>query len=283
MIIDWHVHLFPTREVGAMVLDGMKEQYGVGYHSYGTPDEFCADMQRAGIDYGVIQSFAPDRQLKNNNFWTVAFTSAGKNRPSNYPMLIPFCSVSPSMKGRTPVEELDKRLAWGMRGVKIHPPAQNFAPDDPRMWPVYAWLVEHDMLITAHAGINITEDENTGLGHPDRWRPVLKDFPSLRLVLAHMGGGFWEETMRLCRDFPTVLLDTAISISPLSADDSTCLDAAQAVEMIRSVGVERVMFGTDYPWIDPQANVECIRALNLNRDEMVAVLGGNASRELGLG
>lgn len=47
MIIDAHVHLFPTKEVGREVLDGIKEQSGYGYCSYGTPDEYLEDMKKA--------------------------------------------------------------------------------------------------------------------------------------------------------------------------------------------------------------------------------------------
>ncbi len=105
MIIDTHVHLFPTKEVGAMVVKQFQQTYGAGYHTYGTPDEYLVDMVRAGISHGVMVSFAPDNQLKNMNFWTVAITRPGKTRPAKYPMLIPFISVSPTMKGKTPVQE----------------------------------------------------------------------------------------------------------------------------------------------------------------------------------
>lgn len=280
MIVDAHVHLFPSEDVGRQVLDGIQATSGVGYFTTGTPDQYRTDMQRCGIDYGVMLSFAPDRQIKNNNFWTVAITCPGRNRPAAYPKLIPFCSVSPTMKGRSPVEELEMRLKWGLRGVKVHPIAQGFAPDDARMRPVYQWLVDHNLPLTTHTGVNIVKDEHTGLAHPDRWLGVLAEFPRLRLTLAHMGGGFWEDTLRLCRQYPHVLLDTAISICGLRFEDG--LDDAQAVEMIRAVGAERVMFGSDYPWIDPLPDIERIRGLALDQSEIDLILGGNAARELGL-
>lgn len=39
MIIDAHVHLFPTKEVGKEVVENIKQQSGCDYYSYGTPDE----------------------------------------------------------------------------------------------------------------------------------------------------------------------------------------------------------------------------------------------------
>jgi hypothetical protein len=282
MIIDWHVHLFPTRQVGKVVLEHVREAYGAPYHSFGTPDEYLHDMHRAGIDYGVMQSFAPDHQLKNNNFWTVAITRPKKNGPAAYPMLFPFVSVSPTMRGKAPVQELEHKLAWGMRGVKVHPIAQGFAPDDQRMWPVYSWLVRHNLPITAHSGINIVADATTDLARPRRWLPVLREFPKLRLVLAHMGGGFWDEAMEVCRRHPTVLLDTAIALCGHVTGAQTWLDDARAVAMVRAVGARRVLFGSDYPWVDPAGDVQRIQALPLTEEERLAILGGNAARELGL-
>ncbi|HEX3014476.1 MAG TPA: amidohydrolase family protein, partial [Methanobacterium sp.] len=160
MIIDSHVHLHPTEEVGKMVV----EMIGMPYYSYGTPDDYLNDMKSAGIDMGVMVSFAPDNQLKNNNFWTVAITLPGRNKPAKYPMLIPFISVSPTMKGRTMIEELEHKYKWGMKGLKIHPVAQGFAPDDERMWLVYEWMMKHDLPITAHSGTNI--DGSSKYGEP---------------------------------------------------------------------------------------------------------------------
>jgi predicted TIM-barrel fold metal-dependent hydrolase len=282
MIVDMHVHLFPTPEVGKQIVTEFQETYGVGYYSYGTPDEYVADMKRASIDYGVVVSFAPDRQLKNMNFWTTAITRPKRNQPANYPMLIPFISVSPTMKGRKPVEELEFRLKWGMKGVKIHPIAQGFPPDDPRMWPVYQWLVERDLPITAHSGINVVEDQQTDLARPRRWLPVLEAFPRLRLILAHMGGGFWDEAINITRRYPQVMLDTAIALTAVELGGKNWLDDAAAVEMIRTVGANRVMFGSDYPWINPIGDVERIRSLDLTDEEKSLILGENAARVLGL-
>ncbi|MBM4240319.1 MAG: hypothetical protein FJ150_01345 [Euryarchaeota archaeon] len=133
MIIDAQVHLFPTKEVGEMVLENIKRDTGVGYYSYGTPEEYREDMKKANVDKAVLLSFAPDNQLKKMNLWTVAITRPSKNRTAKYPMFIPFISVSPTMTGRKPLEELEHKYKWGMKGLKIHPVAQGFAPDDERM------------------------------------------------------------------------------------------------------------------------------------------------------
>jgi len=276
MIIDAHVHLFPTKEVGTLVLENIRQQTGCGYYSYGTPDEYVADMKKAGIDMGVVLSFAPDNQLKNMNFWTVAITSPKKSKPANYPMLLPFVSISPTMKGRTPVEELEQRLKWGMRGVKIHPVAQKFSPDDERLKPVYRWLVEHDLPITAHSGKNIIEDEYAAYGEPNRWLGVLEEFPKLKLVLAHLGNGFWDQAVDISKKYAHVMFDTAVAVSYIDSDST--LDDNEAVDLIKTIGSDRILFGSDYPWINPSGDIERIKGLNISEHHKTLILGENAAR-----
>lgn len=52
------------------------------------------------------------------------------------------------------------------------------------------------------------------------------------------------------------------------------------VNLVRTFGAERVLFGTDSPWADPQTELRHIRALPLSDEEKAAILGGNAKRLL---
>jgi len=284
MIIDAHVHLFPNEAVATTVLETFKRTYQAGYYTLGTAEEYRTEMDRDQVDYAFLLSFAPDNQLKNNNFWTVAITRPTQKRPAVYPRLIPYISISPTLKGRPLIAELEHKLKWGMRGLKLHPIAQKFAPDDSRMWPVYEWLVAHNLPVTSHCGINVRSDADTHLAHPNRWLEVLKTFPTLRLTLAHMGGGFWEDTLRLCSRYPQVMLDSAIAICGVhhSSMKENWLNDNEALEMIRSVGAGRVMFGSDYPWIDPQRDIKRIRSLALTEEEKRLILGENAAKRHGL-
>lgn len=274
MIIDAHVHLFPTREVGKMVLENIKIDTGVGYYSYGTPEEYLKVMKRASIDKAVLVSFAPDNQIKNMNFWTAAITAPRKNRPPKYPMFIPFISVSPTMKGRTPVEELEHKYRWRMKGLKLHPVSQNFSPDDERMKPVYQWIIKHDLPINAHSGTNI--DGSSQFGEPKRWTSVLEEFPDLKLILAHLGNGFWDQSIEIAERFPNVMFDTAIAISYI--DSPNTLDDEEAADIIRTIGADRILFGSDYPWIDPSKDIDRIKGLNISDKNKELILGKNAAQ-----
>ena len=67
---------------------------------------------------------------------------------------------------------------------------------------------------------------------------------------------------------------TAIAISHI--DTPTTLDDAEAVDLIRTIGSERIMFGSDYPWINPSGDVQRINSLDLSENDKKRILGENA-------
>ena len=66
------------------------------------------------------------------------------------------------------------------------------------------------------------------------------------------------------------MFDTAIAISHI--DTPTTLDDAEAVDLIRTIGSERIMFGSDYPWINPSGDVQRINSLDLSENDKNAYL-----------
>ena len=51
-------------------------------------------------------------------------------------------------------------------------------------------------------------------------------------------------------------------------------------ELIRDIGADRVIFGSDYPWELPGRAVEIIQGLDLSPGEKEAILWSNASQLL---
>jgi predicted TIM-barrel fold metal-dependent hydrolase len=59
------------------------------------------------------------------------------------------------------------------------------------------------------------------------------------------------------------------------------MDHQEMAELIKDIGPERVMFGSDYPWEVPGRAAEIIRGLELDESEKEAVLHKNAAALLG--
>jgi len=91
-----------------------------------------------------------------------------------------------------------------------------------------------------------------------------------------MGNGFWDQTLEIADKFPQVMFDTAIAISHIDAP--TALSDDEAVEMIKQIGSERILFGSDYPWINPAGDIKKINGLKISNGDKKKILGDNAVR-----
>src|ERR1700693_499459 len=104
-----------------------------------------------------------------------------------------FGSVAP-LKGDRAVDELGRIAELGLRGVKLHPSLQAFAPDDERHWPLYERCEELGLVLLFHTGTSgIGAGERGGQGirlgyaRPLRLGAAAALFPVLKLIAAHFG------------------------------------------------------------------------------------------------
>jgi predicted TIM-barrel fold metal-dependent hydrolase len=124
--------------------------------------------------------------------------------------------------------------------------------------------------------------------HPSLWEPWLRKYPLVPLVLAHAGAysseipGIWLfDALQLGQSHSNVYID-------LAAVD-WLLDREMVIQEIRkTIGFDRVLFGTDYPLplaagVSWAYIVKRIQAnSNLTPKEKHKILGENAARLLGL-
>ena len=177
--------------------------------------------------------------------------------------------------------------ALGFRGVKIHPVYQNAAIDDPRFVRILARCGELGLIVVTHGGVDIGFP-GVEKCSPIQLRRALQQAGPVTLVAAHMGGWRnWQEVPEMLVD-TGVYLDTAFTlgeISPLddhyAPEELKMLEAERFVEIVRTFGSRRVLFGTDSPWDRPAVCIERIRALPLNDAEKDDIFDGNARRLLG--
>src|SRR5687767_14206498 len=105
---------------------------------------------------------------------------------------IPFASLDPH-RGAAAVAEA-KRLvsSRAVRGLKLHPPLQQFFPNDRLAYPLYEVFAEAKLPVlfhTGHSGIGTGLPGGGGVrlkfGHPMYIDDVAVDFPDLPIVMAH--------------------------------------------------------------------------------------------------
>jgi predicted TIM-barrel fold metal-dependent hydrolase len=166
----------------------------------------------------------------------------------------------------------------GARGIKLHPVVQRFRMDDPRMLPIYRAAVDLGVVVLAHSG---PARDGQPYGEPRAFGEVLRQFPDLTLVLAHLGGGAWGQTRELARSFPNACFDLCEIVEWLGAERAPT--PAELAGLIQEIGAHRVMLGTDFPWYDLDRTAALVRGLpRLSEEEKEGILGQNALRILRL-
>jgi predicted TIM-barrel fold metal-dependent hydrolase len=295
-VIDAHVHTYKTPEIGLQAMAGSGQA-----DCNGTPQELLGIMREAGISKAVQVNMTPVREmyeaaieklpeedrkrghleiagkmgerLKRRNRWTCEMAR-------EHPELVAFPSVDPLMNTEEMVAELEScARECGASGIKLHPAEGHYFPRDERMWPVYAKAQELALPIITHGGLFMMSPDEP-YTRPSNFEQILQSFPELTLVVAHMGHGFWDESVELAKKYSNVYFDTSAVVS--GVEHLKVLSDDDATELIRQLGVERVMFGSDYPWFNPAIDLKRFLRLPLTPAEKEKILGENAKAILGI-
>ncbi len=269
-ILDAHCHVYPDRVAPKAV-----EMTGAFYESSAAGTGMVQDLlalgEEAGFDAYIIQSVAstPHHVASINRF--IAEEVEADTRLSGLGAMHPDTEDK-----RAAIREI---LALGLHGVKLHPDMQRFAIDDPRAYAIYELCADHRLPILMHMG-----DPRCDFSHPDRLHRVMCDIPDLVVVGAHMGGwDNWDYACDRLSGHKNLYVDSSSSIAAAGkhhglVPEIVYLDSDHATRLIRAWGVDKVLFGTDYPMWSPKADVEAFFDLPLTDAERRAILRDNACR-----
>ena len=262
MVIDIHAHVYPQK-IAVRAAQSIGAFYGVPMRHDGSVDTLLARMREGGIDRALIHSVAlsPVRAATINNF----IAQSVNEHPQQ---LIGFATLHPDMSLNEAGDELKRALSLGLRGVKLHNDMQQIALDDPRMDTIYD-VCQDTCPLLLHMG-----DSRYHYDNPSQVPAILRRFPRLRLLCAHMGGYTEWDAARQYLQHENVLVDCSSSYFVLG--DAGLLDG------IRFFGADRVLFGSDFPMWDPGEELRAVRGLSLSEDELEKVLHRNAEQFLGL-
>lgn len=257
-LIDIHAHVFPSK-IAAKAVDNIARRYHQQADYSGLLDEYVELLKRDQFTWGVVSTAAttPD-QVRPANNWAIEL-----NRHEKLKALGTIHLDYPDCRA-----ELERIFAAGLGGLKLHPDFQAFYADDPRLAPIFEALPDGAVLLI-HAG-NDPGYDHLDYSHPKRLAQIVKAFPKLNIIIAHMGGyRQWDEAWRWLIG-TAAYLDTASSAEHLSP--------REFVEMVRAHGVEKVLFGTDYPFRGPGEQYKMLQEYGLEAGELAAIMGENALR-----
>ena len=194
-------------------------------------------------------------QVRSVNDWIIS-NSGG--------MMIGFGTIHPDYDD--PEAEIERLIEAGLKGIKLHPDFQGFDADSPMMDRIYRCIGAR-LPVLMHAG-----DEKLDHASPGRIAHVMEKFPELRIIAAHLGGHQkWEEAEEFLIG-RNLWLDTSSAIA--------FMEPGRAVDIIRKHGVDRVLFGTDYPITYHDRELSIFNRLDLSKEEKESILWKNAARLL---
>jgi uncharacterized protein len=170
--------------------------------------------------------------------------------------------------------EIEARLAEGAAGIKILPMYIGVYPSDPKMAVLWEEANRRGLpvltLATAHippealSKIGVSEDY-TDIHHPSRFEDVVRSYPRLKLVLAHLGLGAEQDTIRLAGKYANVFTDTSLRLHEVGQPGGWSLK--ETAEVFRRIGIDRVLFGTNYPFVGQGEYVDVMEEIPLTEDE----------------
>ncbi len=168
--------------------------------------------------------------------------------------LIPFVGIDPFDVNY--LDEFERAVEdWGFRGVKLMPMYANFDPRDELLAPLYEACERKGLPILFHMGTTFCRCAPLNFAEPMMLEPVALKYPNLKMIVAHMGHPFENQTVVLIRKQPNVFSDlSALHYRPWQLFNSMMLAQEYGV-------THKLLFGTDYPFTMPDESMVKLREI----------------------
>lgn len=275
MIIDCHTHIFSPA-----VIEG-RDQYCACDRCFDllyanakarlcTAGELVRSMDEQEIDISIVQNIGwagHEMCVRSNDYILESINKYGGR-------LIGFCAIQPR-EGDKALQELERCSSGGMRGVgELRPDVQGFdLCDETLMRPIINSLAGLNMVMSLHVSEPVGHDyAGKGGNTPDIVYRFITAAKGLKVILAHLGGGlpFYELMPEVRMALSDGWYDTAAVPFLYKSEVYNAMAAMNCTE--------RVLLGSDWPLLSQRRVIDHIKASGLDRDEIDAVLGGNARR-----
>ncbi len=238
-------------------------------------------MDECGIDKCVAFATFPGRfaELKlkiNNNVWLyeqikndAAFTGFG----------------TIDFEKDNLEEQVDLIASLGFKGLKLHPPAQEFAILEERALRVYDRAQGHALFLSFHTGVHWSRLKDN---LPIQYDEVAYNFPDLRFSMEHIGGySFFNDALAVIANNKRNGRQPRVFAGWTSIDSAQggawTLTDTQLETVVAQTGEEKSIFGLDFPFKKAEyitASIKRIQSLNITDTAKEKILGRNLEREL---
>jgi len=271
--VDRHGHRATDDELAAAT----QQYFKLGPESGSTVDALAEHYRRRNIAAVVFTIDAESASGHPPNSVEDLVDGAARNND----ILIPFGTVDP-WKGQRAVRRVHNLVhEHGVKGFKFHPSMQAFDPNDRRFYPIYEAIAEAKVPALFHTG-------QTGLGaglpggygikmrHSDPMLldDVAADLPDLTIVMAHPAVPWVDAQIAIATHKANVYIDLS-GWSPKYFPPQLVRAANRQLK-------SKVLFGTDFPFIQIDRWRRDFETLDMDPDVLPLLFKNNAMRVLGL-
>jgi predicted TIM-barrel fold metal-dependent hydrolase len=234
--------------------------------------DYLEKMDKAGIERSLLIAVRAGDINKQGGFEipyhdVAAVCDAHPKRFSGLAGIDPYRG----MQGLRDLEQAVKE--YGFVGAHLYPHWCELAPDHAKYYPYYAKCCELDIPIMMQVGHNLVYSRSRRLpsvGRPITLDQVAIDFPELKLIGIHIGIPWTDEMISMCWKHENVYT-AGDAYAPKYWPESF-------VHYANSYGKHKVMFGTDWPVIDPERAVREIEDLGFSAEARQMLMRDNALR-----
>ena len=168
-----------------------------------------------------------------------------------------------------------------VKGFKFHPPDQGFYPSDKRFYDIWEVIQRSGKPALFHIGFTVLGADTEGgsgialdYGRPIHLDTVARDFPRMKIIAAHPGWPWEQETVGVVTHKKNLFVDTSGYL------------AEQLPEVfLRAIGSrlqDKALFGTDFPYVDLEKALASFDNMNFKQSVKDKILFRNAQALFGL-
>jgi hypothetical protein len=233
------------------------------------PEAYLEIVRGSSVKHAAALTIARRNQrertcARNDALLKLALDSGG--------FFFPVCSVHPA-DGLSALREVDRVAEAGTAWLKLHPNTQRFDVADPAVLAVVRRAAAHEIpvLFDAYSPWDANQ--------PGKFVNLAMAAPEARLILAHAHGPGFPQLLvyDILARYPDFRRNVWIDISVTGPMLAGGPFAEQFAWVLRKVGIDRVVFGSDYPVDNPMYAVGCVAELGFTDAEQAAILYENAA------
>lgn len=232
-VVDGHCHLDAAGEEPAV-------------------SELLSEMDALGVDRAVIcptEMYIAVYNREGNDY----IIEAVRGHPQRF---IGLATVNP-WYGYKAIEELERSIKSGLKGLKLHPFLQGFHLTHEVARPIVEACAALGIPVYVHTGTPISS-------MPFQLAELARGFPEVPFIMGHMGhSDFWRDTIPAASRSDNIYLETSLVAVGLIRD------------AFEKLGAGRLIFGSDVPHSNLACELEKMSAIEMSGEEQRKVFGEN--------